>query len=94
MVVPVLGNHKDAKFNETFSDYRGRQGKLTTAPYIDPDLREQDENGQQRQQTHDQTELNELEVQRPKRQTTQRQFLLPGTYSKEKEIEIRQQQYA
>jgi hypothetical protein len=32
---------KDAKFNESFSDYRGRQGKLTTAPYINPDLMEE-----------------------------------------------------
>ncbi len=30
---------KDAKFNETFSDYRERQGKLTTASFIEPDLR-------------------------------------------------------
>ncbi len=34
---------KDAKFNETFSDYRGRQGKLTKASYIDPDLKEANE---------------------------------------------------
>jgi hypothetical protein len=30
---------KDAKFNETFSDYRDRQGKLKSASYIEPDLR-------------------------------------------------------
>jgi hypothetical protein len=31
---------KDAKFNETFSDYRGRQGgKIMTAHFIDPDLK-------------------------------------------------------
>jgi hypothetical protein len=34
---------KDAKFNETFADYRGRQGKLTTAHYIEPDLKEERE---------------------------------------------------
>jgi transposase InsO family protein len=34
---------KDAKFNETFAEYRGRQGKLTRAPYIDPDLKEEKE---------------------------------------------------
>ena len=32
---------KDAKFNETFSDYRGRQGKIMAAPFIDPDLRDE-----------------------------------------------------
>ncbi len=31
---------KDAKFNETFADYRGKQGKLTTAPFIDADLKD------------------------------------------------------
>jgi hypothetical protein len=31
---------KDAKFNETFSEYRERQGKITAAPFIDPDLKE------------------------------------------------------
>jgi hypothetical protein len=30
---------KDAKFNETFADCRARQGKLTTANNIEPDLR-------------------------------------------------------
>ncbi len=34
---------KDAKFNETFSDYRARQGKVMTAPYIDPDLHDESE---------------------------------------------------
>ncbi len=32
---------KDAKFNETFADCRARHGKLTTAHYIDPDLKEE-----------------------------------------------------
>jgi hypothetical protein len=32
---------KDAKFNETFSDYRGRQGKITDANHIAPDLRDE-----------------------------------------------------
>ena len=32
---------KDAKFNETFSDYRGRQGKTTEANHIAPDLRDE-----------------------------------------------------
>ena len=34
---------KDAKFNETFADYRGRQGKLNGPSYIDPDLKEEKE---------------------------------------------------
>ncbi len=32
---------KDAKFNETFAEHRERQGQLTTAPNIEPDLREE-----------------------------------------------------
>jgi hypothetical protein len=42
---------KDAKFNETFSDYRGRHGKLMAAPFIDPDLRDESENNHKEQKS-------------------------------------------
>jgi transposase InsO family protein len=78
---------KDAKFNETFSDYRGRQGKLTKAPYIDPDLREENEENEKENDSDEQQHH-----ERPRRQTIPRQFLIPGTHSKE--IDIRKQQYS
>jgi hypothetical protein len=34
---------KDAKFNETFSDYRERQGQLSLANHITPDLMDKNE---------------------------------------------------
>jgi hypothetical protein len=99
---------KDAKFNETFSEYRGKQGKITAANHIEPDLRDEssdnntavintDDDDNSENETNDKrrvqfslpTEKPKLE--RPTRQTTPRQFLLPGTHS-EHEIEIRKQQ--
>jgi major membrane immunogen (membrane-anchored lipoprotein) len=82
---------KDAKFNETFADYRGRQGKLTTAHYIEPDLKEE------REEVNDEKTITlssdeESPVERQRRTHTARKFLLPGTHSNE--IEIRKQQYS
>jgi len=96
---------KDAKFNETFSDYRGRQGKIMAAPFIDPDLREESEDSHKESKTTsnkmDDNDNNDESfdykerrpTERPKRHTTPRQYLLPGTHSKH-EIDIRQQQYS
>jgi hypothetical protein len=82
---------EDAKFNETFADYRGRQGKLTGAPYIDPDLKEEKEDA-----NYDRTATFSFDegqqVERQRRNNTAREFLLPGTHSKE--IDIRKQQYS
>jgi hypothetical protein len=47
---------KDVKFNETFSDYRGRQGKIMSAPFIAPDLRDESETSMEEKQRNDQTE--------------------------------------
>ncbi len=82
---------KDAKFNETFAEYRERHGKLTGAPYIDPDLKEEKE------------EINDNDVplddatggpriERQRRNNTERKLLLPGTHNDE--IAIRKQQYS
>jgi hypothetical protein len=82
---------KDAKFNETFADYRGRQGKLTRAPYIDPDLKEEKEDT-----NDDKTATLSFDegppAERQRRNNTARKFLLPGTHSDE--IYIRKQQYS
>jgi hypothetical protein len=118
-------DRRDAKFNETFADYRERKGILTAASYIKPDLRTTNENLDN--ETHNKRDMdksnndNEYDTngdengdsdnerhqhERQRRQTTPRQFLLPGTHSKKeirsllpdthskKEIEIRKQQYS
>jgi transposase InsO family protein len=102
---------KDAKFNETFSDYRARQGRLSPANHISPDLQNESESDEQphgdkqvrfvippdaddnsRDIDDDkhghgrQHEGNDPGPQRQQRQTTPRDFLLPGTYAKELEI--------
>jgi hypothetical protein len=46
---------KDVKFNETFSDYRGRQGKIMAAPFIDPDLRDESEINHKERKSKDTT---------------------------------------
>jgi transposase InsO family protein len=96
---------KDAKFNETFSDYRGRQGKIMTAPFIDPDLKEEREiNHEEIESTATTSDVtndkhhndkrvswkDEQHHDRPKRNKTPRQFLIPGTH----ELDIRRQQYS
>jgi transposase InsO family protein len=88
---------KDAKFNETFSDYRGRQGKIMVAPFIAPDLRDESEIHHKEDRRKETTSITEKDddnsdtsnddnTQRPyerlKRHTTPRKFLLPGTHSK------------
>jgi transposase InsO family protein len=91
---------KDAKFNETFADYRGRQGKLTRASYIDPDLKKEKEeinddnghNGKKMVTFSFNDEDEGPQVERQGRKNTQRTFLLPGTHSNE--IHIRKQQYS
>jgi hypothetical protein len=96
---------KDAKFNETFSDYRERQGKLTKAPYIHPDLKEELEtsNNDNEHKDNDADGDKRQEIERQQRVITPRKFLLPGTgtHSKvrfsdhsKKELDIRQQQYS
>jgi hypothetical protein len=82
---------KDAKFNETFADYRGRQGKLTTAHYIEPDLKEKKEEVND-EKTITLSSDEESPIERQRRTNTARKFLLPGTHSNE--IEIRKQQYS
>jgi hypothetical protein len=88
---------KDAKFNETFADYRGKQGKLTTAPFIDADLKDEternnEETGSSDNSGNEDKSEGQRQRERPKRQTTPRQFLLPGTNSKE--TDVRRQQYS
>jgi hypothetical protein len=89
---------KDAKFNETFAEYRGRQGKLTRAPYIDPDLKEEkeDTNDDKTDTNDDKTATFSFDegpqAERQRRNNTARKFLLPGTHSDE--IDIRKQQYS
>jgi hypothetical protein len=88
---------KDAKFNEIFADYRGKQGKLTTAPFIDPDLKEETECNNEGNESSDNSgnedeSDGQQQHERPKRQTNPRQFLLPGTNSNE--IDVRKQQYS
>jgi hypothetical protein len=94
---------KDAKFNETFSDYRGRQGKLMAAPFITPDLTDvskDDHTEQQRMKnTNDKVDDGKAEQQQyqHKRPTVPRQFLHPGTHSSDvlkHELDIRKQQYS
>jgi len=86
---------KDVKFNETFSDYRGRQGKIMSAPFIAPDLRDESGTSTEGQQRNDQAEDNKdkRQQERPKRNTYPRRFLLPGTNTTH-ESEIGHQQYS
>ena len=86
---------KDAKFNETFSDYRERQGKLTTASFIEPDLRVVNDTGSTKivsfNDSRDQQNVTIIPSQR--RKVSPRQFLIPGTHQ-HKEIEVRKLQYS
>ncbi len=91
---------KDAKFNETFSDYRGRQGKIMAAPFIDPDLRDESKNNHMEQPsttiTNDKGDDGKVEQQQyqQKRSIIPRQFLHPGTHSSDaskQELDIRKQ---
>jgi hypothetical protein len=100
---------KDAKFNETFSQIRARQGKLTTANDIEPDLRTEDDDlldEEPATQSDDSISDNDGDIKqqgnqrheqeksdRPQRLSKPRDFLLPGTIS-QKEIDIRKVQYA
>ncbi len=86
---------KDAKFNETFSEYRERQGKLTTAPFIAADLREEDDACQTKDSRKFDMDVSQdiINISPKTRQIAPRQFLLPGTHQN-KEIEIRKQQYS
>jgi hypothetical protein len=86
---------KDAKFNETFSDYRERQGKLTTAPLIDADLRVIDDISPMNDSSKiDKDAQQDITTVSPhQRKITPRQFLLPGTHQ-HKEIEVRKQHYS
>ena len=85
---------KDAKFNETFADIRERQGKLTNAHNIEPDLTVE-HNDQEHADNQDQNDLPENNVseernngesegdqaqKRQRRQPAPRKFLLPGTH--------------
>ncbi len=108
---------KDAKFNETFAEIRDRKGKLVTASYIEPDLRNDtdkdnndekgssgnDDDGIQISQhetdnseDEDEGENEKQQHARSRRETSPRQFLLPGTHakSKSKEISVRMQHYS
>jgi hypothetical protein len=101
---------KDAKFNETFSDYRERQGKLTKAPYILPDLTEEIEtraietsNYGDEHEDSDADGDERQEIARQQRVTTPRKFLLPGTGThsnvrvsdySKEKLAIRKQQYS
>ena len=90
---------KDAKFNETFSDYRDRKGHLRAAPNT-PDLRVEMETTPCGERiTRNDSNIDDAEDQheqpptRPHRKIAPRQFLLPGTHSNQ-EIAVRKQQYA
>jgi hypothetical protein len=89
---------KDAKFNETFSDYRERQGKLTTTLFIKPDLRAKKDASSTKIVSFDDSSVADKDNQQdvtivsPQRRTiTPRQFLIPGTHQ-HKEIEVRKLQ--
>jgi hypothetical protein len=86
---------KDAKFNETFSEYRERQGKLTTAPFIAADLREEEDVSQTKDSSTIGKDASQviINASRQIRRIAPRQFLLPGTHQN-KEYEIRKQQYS
>ena len=94
---------KDVKFNETFSDFRGRQGKITEANHIAPDLRYESVtanhpnapvNGRDSNEDNN-FNLTRLEdpEERSRRPIMPRKFLIPGIHSSQ-EIDIRKQQYS
>jgi hypothetical protein len=85
---------KDAKFNETFADVRERQGKLTNAQNIEPDLttecddhydaidQDKDNPNANEDARHNSGDNDEGQTQkRPRRQPSPRQLLLPGTHN-------------
>jgi hypothetical protein len=84
----------------------GKEKETNKWAYIDPDLTNEKENEIDETNSNENSsdeEKDDLQHERPKRMTTQRQFLLPGTHSKQvrfeqhnsaKEIEIRKQQYS
>ncbi len=84
---------KYAKFNETFSDCRAQQGKLITAHNIDPDLRNENNDDDKATQGNNTSDDADTGNQRPQRQTTPREFLIPGTHLSKNELDIRQRQY-
>ncbi len=86
---------KDPKFNETFSDYRERQGKLTTAPFIEADLRVENEVNHKSDSSKGETDGIQHATNEPqqRRQISPSQFLIPGTHQ-HKEMEVRKQQYS
>jgi hypothetical protein len=100
---------KDAKFNETFSQIRAQQGKLTTANDIEPDLRIENDDlldeepatqsddsisdNDGDEKQQDNQQHEQEKSDRPQRLSKPRDFLLPGTIS-QKEIDIRKVQYA
>jgi hypothetical protein len=97
----VAIDSKDAKYNETFADCRGRQSKLTMAHYIDPDLKEEQEKeasaDEFESRSSNRTDDEKDEPQRDDRQRRKvipRTFLLPGTGTYSKEIDVRKQQYS
>jgi hypothetical protein len=88
---------KDAKFNETFADCRAIQGKLTAANCIDPDLKEEkgaSDDADEYTANASTKDGDSVQVGRQQRVTTPRNFLLPGTGTRSREIEIRNQQYS
>jgi hypothetical protein len=89
---------KDAKFNETFADCRTTQGKLVRAQNIDPDLTEEKEARDDEDECTDNNskddEHGEHQHGRQKRIITSRKFLLQGTGTNSREINIRNQQYS
>ena len=81
---------RDAKFNETFSDYRDRQGKLNAAQNIAADLRVETEGNRYDEKNNcndidieDVDDQQEQPLTRQHRKITPRQFLLPGTHSQQ-----------
>jgi hypothetical protein len=76
---------KDAKFNETYSDYRERQGKITTAPFIDADLRVENDVNTKANSCKSDTDDTQRAMNEPqqRRHINPRQFLIPGTHQQE-----------
>jgi transposase InsO family protein len=92
---------KDAKFNETFADCRAMQGKLIRAQNIDPDLTEEKEASDNDDECKDNNskddehydEHDEHHHGRQKRVIKSRKFLLQGTGTNSREINVRNHQY-
>ncbi len=86
---------KDVKFNETLAECKERKGKRTNGRHIEPDVtNEKEETNDETYLEKESSDEDEPQVVRPKRTTTARQFLLPGTHLNQKEIEIRKEQYS